>query len=190
LGLFGKVDLGGPAFFFAERTGELRKIDEIERMVTPVLERHGCDLVLATMRHERGGLILRFLIERHGADPDGGAGVDHRLLALVSREIGALLDVEDVLTSHYNLEVSSPGIERPLVRIEDFARFAGREVSVSVSTPASGRRRLRGVLGPVIDGRFSIDTGDGAVVRVAHDDVVRANLVYDPRRIVAKAGDD
>jgi ribosome maturation factor RimP len=167
----------------------MSRVEEIERLVHPVLERHGCELVQASLRRERAGLTLRLLVERRGAEPAAGSGVDHRLLASVSRDVGAVLDAEDAIDAAYNLEVSSPGIERPLVKLGDFARFAGREASVTISTPVHGRRRLRGKLGQVNGDEISISLEDGTVVRIAHGDVVRANLVFDPHGIGANAGE-
>lgn len=167
----------------------MKALEDARKLIAPVLERHGCDLVLATLRRERGGLTLRLMIEARGADPRTGSGVDHRLLASVSRDVSAVLDAGDVVDSRYTLEVSSPGIERPLVQPADFARFRGREAAISTRVPVGGRRRFRGVLGPVAGDSFSIELADGTVVRIAHGDVERANLVYDPNGIGAKAGE-
>ncbi|HUT79281.1 MAG TPA: ribosome maturation factor RimP, partial [Polyangia bacterium] len=146
-------------------------------------------LVLATLRREGTGFTLRLVVEKRGSDPAVGSGVDHRLLASVSRDFGTALDAADVIDSAYDLEVSSPGIERPLVKVEDFVRFRGREVSISTRKPVNGHRRFYGVIGPVSGDELSIELEDGAVVQVAHGDVVRANLVFDPDRIGAKAGE-
>jgi ribosome maturation factor RimP len=89
------------------------------------------------------------------------------------------LDVhEDLLPSGgYRLEVSSPGLERPLVRLADFERFSGREVKVRTHTPIERQRRFRGKLLRVVDKSIELDQ-DGKVLLIPHADIAQANLVY------------
>ena len=116
------------------------KAAEIERIVAPALEAMGYGLVRVRLT---GGHrpVLQIMVERN----------DARALTLddcaeVSRAISALLDVEDPLPGAHSLEVSSPGIDRPLVKPQDFERFAGREAAVETRAPIDGRRRFRGRL--------------------------------------------
>ncbi len=162
---------------------------KIEQVVTPILKRHGCDLVLGTFRRERAGWVLRLLIERHGADPNSGSGVDHRLCMSISREVGTTLEVEETIAQSYTLEVSSPGIERPLVRPEDFKRFTGRRVSAKVRQSINGQRRFKGTLGGITDGEILLDLGEGKTVNIPVETIEKANLVYDPRADLAATGD-
>lgn len=118
-----------------------------------------------------GGTLLRIYIDR----PDG-IGLDD--CEAVSREVGALLDVHDPIKGAYTLEVSSPGLDRPLFTAEHFRRFAGRRARVALEAPLDGRRRFDGsILGVEEDAvRFE---QDGQEVRLPLADIRKANLVYE-----------
>lgn len=154
--------------------------DKIEKLVTPVLEDLGYELVELEYQREQRGWVLRFHL-----DKEGGISLDD--CAEASREISTLLDVEDILTTAYTLEVSSPGIERPLKRLGDFSRFTGRLAKVKTHLPLdpdqSGRQRrtfsgyLRGVENQDVlittDGKRPVD------IRIAFDQIEKANLKFD-----------
>lgn len=95
-----------------------------------------------------------------------------------SRELSALLDVEDPIPGHYVLEVSSPGIDRPLFTAEQFERVVGQEVKVLLKMPLDGRRRLRGKLVAVRDGQIALEA-EGKSFEFAHAMVESARLVPD-----------
>ena len=95
-----------------------------------------------------------------------------------SRELSALLDVEDPIPGHYVLEVSSPGIDRPLFTAEQFARVVGQEVKVLLKAPIEGRRRLRGKLVAVEGARLSFEA-EGKTFEFDHDAVESARVVPD-----------
>jgi len=91
--------------------------------------------------HDQGGKTLQILAERQS---DRELNIDD--CAKISRTISAILDVEDPIKDEYNLEVSSPGIDRPLIRAHDFEDFSGNEIKLTTCTPIDGRRRYRGML--------------------------------------------
>ncbi|AFC85550.1 ribosome maturation factor RimP [Frateuria aurantia] len=95
-----------------------------------------------------------------------------------SREFSALLDVEDLIPGHYVLEVSSPGIDRPLFTAEQFARQIGQEIKILLKMPVEGRRRLRGRLVSV-DGEKLVFEADGKSFEFEHDQVESARIVPD-----------
>src|SRR6185312_12201537 len=111
----------------------------------------------------RGEGLLRLYIDREGEQP---VTVDDCEAA--SREISALLDVDDPIAGHYVLEVSSPGIERPLFNAEQFARFAGQEAKVTLKLPRDGRRRMRGKIVAVDGKRIGVDV-DGTRIDIDED---------------------
>lgn len=113
----------------------------IERLIEPALVAMGYELVRVAMQGGESRPTLQVMAERK----DGVAmSVDD--CADISRTISALLDVEDPIASAYTLEVSSPGIDRPLVKRADFERFAGFEARIETVSPVSGRKRFRGRL--------------------------------------------
>src|SRR3546814_4663846 len=113
---------------------------EVERLIGPAIAAMGYDIVRVELS---GGdrLRLQIMAERQS---DGGMSVED--CTQVSRAAAAILDVEDPIDSAYILEVSSPGIDRPLTRLADFDRFAGFEARVETALPIDGRRRFRGRL--------------------------------------------
>jgi len=154
------------------------QLQKIREMVEPVCGQHGLALVDARFCNE-GGRVLKVLIERPGSEPETGAGVTLEDCQLVSRDLSVVLDDREDLAPKdaYRLEVGSPGLERPLFGLEDYARFVGREARVQAVRPIEGRRRFTGVLQGVEGGVVLLEQ-DGEPVRVPHDDIVKANLVY------------
>ncbi len=110
----------------------------VAAIIEPAVAGLGFDLVRVRISGQ-DGCTVQIMAER----PDGTMGVDD--CEAVSRTISPLLDVEDPVPGEYRLEISSPGIDRPLVRPRDFARWAGHEMRVEMATPLNGRKRFRGV---------------------------------------------
>ena len=162
---------------------------EIEAVVLDVLDRHECDLVFATFRREKPGYVLRVLIERRGADPDKGSGVDLGLCSTINRDIGTAIDVSEAIDRAYTLEVSSPGIERPLVRPEDYERFVGRPIALKTERAIDGKRRFKGKLTGFDNGQVILSYGKGRTVSVPFENVKKANLVFEPKGFGANAGE-
>ena len=130
-----------------------RRLAEI---VQPMIEGLGFELV--RLRYMGGKKkTLQIMAER----PDGGIEVDE--CALISRNISAVLDVEDPITDAYALEVGSPGIDRPLTRLKDFETFAGHEAKIETSELIDGRKRFKGVLRGVENGEILIDIEEGTI---------------------------
>jgi len=144
---------------------------QIEQLAGPVAARHGCELVDLSFRRETGGWVLRLFIDR----PDG-VGVD--LCAEVSRDLSAELDVADLIDHKYTLEVSSPGLDRPLTKPADFRRYVGRAVKVRLREPLDGRRKLVGRLSAVSDDgpAVSVEEDDGKTITIPITAIAKANL--------------
>lgn len=141
---------------------------KVRTLLEGPIERLGFDLVAVEWVGDRRGSILRLSIDAPG-------GVDARDCVRVSHHVSPLLDADDPVHSAYNLEVSSPGIERPVQRAEDFERFQGYRVKIRLAE-GPPRRRYTGTIGPIEDGELRILV-DGAEHRVPLDLVERAHLV-------------
>jgi len=146
--------------------------EELSALLAPVIADLALELVGIEFSPNQGGSVLRVYID----EPERGVTIDD--CERVSREISALLDVNDPVAGHYTLEVSSPGLERPLFTPEHFARFVGSEVKLTLNLPLAGRRRFQGLVRAVEGDRITLEQ-DGAPVEIAHANVARANLVPD-----------
>ncbi|HHX87929.1 MAG TPA: ribosome maturation factor RimP [Firmicutes bacterium] len=150
--------------------------DEIERkvssLVEPVLHNYSLELVDLEYSSGRKGYLCIYI------DKPGGATIGD--CETVSREISDLLDMYDPIPHHYVLEVSTPGIERPLRKREDFRRFAGEAVKVYTDCPVNGRRKFIGILTGAGDEMFTLTLEEGDEVELGYDQVTRAHLWYRP----------
>jgi len=155
-------------------------LGRVRAVLAPVFSAHGVALVDLAWLTERTGWTLRITIEREGStgkDPSGGVSLDD--CAEVSRDVSSVLDVEDLIPHRYHLEVSSPGLERPLRTAADFLRFAGQKAKIKLSRPASdGQKVLRGVLADAPAGNVAILV-DGKRIEVPLGDVAEAHLVFE-----------
>lgn len=153
--------------------------ERISAIVAPSLEAMGYDLVRVLLQGNRRR-TLQIMAERR----DGVAmSVDD--CAAISRSVSALLDVEDPIPDAYMLEVSSPGLDRPLTRPQDYERFAGCEANIETARPLDGRKRFRGkLLGLDGEGRLRLvaDTGEWTIPLA---EVARARLVPTDETITA-----
>ena len=147
-----------------------RTTGAIEEMIRPTLAALGHELVRVMVSGSQRP-TLQVMIERVDRRP---VSVDD--CAEVSHAVSALLDVEEPVVGTYVLEVSSPGIDRPLTRPQDFERFSGYEVKVEMRGLVDGRRRFTGQLAGIEDGTILVDTETGRV-RLMFADVAKARLV-------------
>ncbi|MFZ5646313.1 MAG: ribosome maturation factor RimP [Bacillota bacterium] len=140
----------------------------VETMATPVVEDLGLDLVDVEFVKEGGRWLLRVYIDKPG-------GISHDDCEAVSQRLDALLDEKDPIPQSYYLEVSSPGIERPLKKREDFLRFAGHEVQVTTYAPVEGRKKFTGKLGVVDAGTLILEV-EGSSISIPMEQVSSARL--------------
>lgn len=154
------------------------RAEAIEGLVKAPLEAEGFDIVRVIFSGERRPK-LQIMLDRM----DGGTvNVDD--CARASRLVSAVLDVEDPVSGSYVLEVSSPGIDRPLTRLKDFERFAGFEARLELHAAVDGRRRFRGRLLGVEEDRVRLET-DREEIELAFDDILKAKLVLTDELIAA-----
>ncbi|MDT8441315.1 MAG: ribosome maturation factor RimP [Desulfuromonadales bacterium] len=149
----------------------------LEQLVQPVLDDFGLELVELEYKPEGRSMALRIFI-----DKPGGVGLDD--CVAVSREVEAVLEVEDPVRGAYRLEVSSPGLDRPLKKASDFERFAGKAVKIKTREPLDpdqrghSRKTFAGRLLGCSDDLVRLEQTDkrGGVVAIALHDIAKANL--------------
>ena len=147
------------------------RAEEIRDMLAPTVEALGFELLGVEYAPSTGNSLLRLYI-----DAEKGIGIED--CEAVSREVSALLDVEDPIPGEYSLEVSSPGIDRPLFGAAQFARHVGEQAKVSLRIPQEGRRRLQGRIARVEGGTVFI-AEEKAEYAVAEANIEKARLVPD-----------
>jgi len=156
--------------------------NRVADMISAPLREMGFDLVRAHLSGARHP-TLQIMAERHDR-----ANMTVEDCAAISRALSALFDVEDAVEGAYTLEVSSPGVDRPLTRIEDYERFAGHEARVEMHDPHDGRRRFRGRIVGLFGDAVRIDM-DGRQYDLPFGDIQRAKLVMtDELLALADAG--
>ena len=154
------------------------KANEIAALLAPTVASLGLELLGAEYLPSPGGAMLRLYIDAPAAEGEEPRAVTIEDCEAVSREVSAQLDVEDPISSHYTLEVSSPGIDRPLFGAAQFARFVGESAKVTLRLPQDGRRRLQGGIARV-DGENIAFNVDGNELVVRADNIEKARLVPD-----------
>ena len=154
------------------------KANEIAALLAPTVASLGLELLGAEYLPSPGGAMLRLYIDVPAAEGEEPRAVTIEDCEAVSREVSAQLDVEDPISSHYTLEVSSPGIDRPLFGAAQFARFVGESAKVTLRLPQDGRRRLQGGIARVEGENIAFNV-DGNELVVRADNIEKARLVPD-----------
>lgn len=159
------------------------KAVQIATLLTPTVHALGLELLGADYLPSPGGAVLRLYIDTPLGD-ERVVGIED--CEAVSREVSAQLDVEDPITSHYTLEVSSPGVDRPLFTAAQFERFIGEQAKVGMKLPQDGRRRLTGAITAVEGDVITFDVAlrqaqdeRSELVTVAVENIEKARLVPD-----------
>ncbi len=156
--------------------GEASVVEQVRSAAIRVAASFGLEIFDVQFRREAPGMILRVLIDRPGPAARAEESVSVEDCARVSRDLSAVLDVEDVVPTAYTLEVSSPGLDRPLRRPEDYRRFAGRRAKVVMRERVDGQGFFKGRLGGVDGAEVVIEADDGRTHRVPLNLITRANL--------------
>jgi len=149
--------------------------EDIIALIEPVLEAQGLDLVDLEFARLGSRWLVRIYMDREG-------GVTLQDCSDMSRLIGDILDVNDLPPGPYNLEVSSPGLDRPLKREKDFIKYKGKQAKIRLREKLDGSRNFRGVLAGIVEegGRkFVVLEADGKEFRLPMDQILKANLEYE-----------
>jgi ribosome maturation factor RimP len=151
--------------------------EQVVGFVQPILDSMQLELVEIEFARMGKDAVLRLFI-----DKEGGVTLDD--CAGVSRELSAILDVEEVITVNYTLEVSSPGLDRPLKKIQDYERYAGRLVKIRTYEPfpddaGNKRKTFLGTLAGLVDGAVRITLKEGQTASIPLDRIAKANLEFE-----------
>jgi len=144
-------------------------VESVARLADPLCRDEGLELVHVEYQREPGGVTLRIYLDKPG-------GVTLEDCVAVSRQLDDVLDVHAKDLPPYRLEVSSPGIDRPIGKLEDYTRFAGRQAKIRVATPVNGRRNFTGMLAGVVDDMIQLQMDD-TMVCLDFSDILKARLI-------------
>lgn len=148
------------------------RTEAINAIIERVTAREGLELVHWEMVGPRNNSVLRIYIDKPG-------GVTHADCETVSHQVGTLFDVEDIIPNQYVLEVSSPGVDRPLFKRADYERFAGNRVKVRTQQPVNGQRNFRGRLIGIEGETVKLDAENVGEIEIAFDNITKANIEYE-----------
>lgn len=155
--------------------------ERLDAVIEPVVRAHGAELVDVELKNETGW-VLRVYVEKLGAAETRmstkDAAVNLELCSNIARDLSPALDVADPIPHRYNLEVSSPGVERPLKKDADFLRFAGEKAKVKLKNAVAGQKVLVGTLGSLEGGVVTLVDGERSYP-VPTADIVSARLVFE-----------
>ncbi len=146
--------------------------DRIRQLIQEVVEGQGYEFVEVEFKGGGNNSILRIFIDKQD-------GISHRDCELVSHQVGTVLDVEDLIPFSYTLEVSSPGLERKLVRETDYTRFEGKLAKIQTRIPLNHQKVFRGRLRGFQDGKVQLELPNGAMLDIPLDVVNEGRLEFD-----------
>ena len=146
--------------------------DRVRRCIQEVVESQGYELVDAELKGGGQNSILRIFIDKP-------AGITHHDCELVSEQVGTVLDVEDLIPSSYTLEVSSPGLERKLVKDSDYTRFDGKLARIQTRIPLNQQKVFRGRLQGLHGGKVRLELSKGDILEIPLDVIQEARLEFD-----------
>jgi ribosome maturation factor RimP len=156
-----------------ENGSESKQFKNFHEGIKDIVESKGYEYVGSELVSEDGRPVLRVLIDSLG-------GLNVKDCETVSRIVGKWLDESDPgLPDRYMLQVSSPGVERPLLRPEDFARFQGKKARVRLREAEKDRKTLAGVIGEVNGGNIIIDDEEAGSIEIHFENIAKANLVFE-----------
>ena len=168
--MYVKSGAAGPLFYFEPKMSTKSVlIEQIEELATPVLQEHGAELVYVEFVHEHGQWVLRFFL-----DKPGGITLDD--CATISEHLSRNLDATNLISQSYSLEVSSPGLYRPLRKEKDFERFKGERADIQLYAPLNGRRHFRGTIEGVAEGQVQVKDVSEQIFSLPLSGIAKAKL--------------
>lgn len=153
--------------------------DRIESLLRETISDLGYEIV--RVKYFNQSKVLQIMI-----DHKSGAAITVDDCEVVSNTVTAILDVDDPIASHYHLEVSSAGLDRPLVKIEDYIRFKGSAIKIKVSALVEGIGNFKGIIEEVIANSIVISLDNQQKIKIEFDNIVSANLIIDTNKLFNK----
>ncbi len=164
-----------PTFLLGGSVTAMRQAvaSKIEEIAQRVAESEGMEVVEVEVLGGGKSRLVRIFIDKPG-------GVTHGDCELVSEQVGAILDVDDVVPGgRYTLEISSPGVERKLLKTSDYERFQGKKVKLTLREPVQDQRHWEGTLAGMTDGMITLDAEGGKTVQFRFEQVLKAHLKFE-----------
>jgi ribosome maturation factor RimP len=146
--------------------------DRVRRLIQEVAESQGYELVDAELKGGGKNSVLRIFIDK-------ASGITHHDCELISEQVGTVLDVEDLIPFAYTLEVSSPGLDRKLVKESDYTRFGGKLARIQTRIPLNQQKVFRGRLQGLQDGKVRLESSNGDLMEIPLDVIHEARLEFD-----------
>ena len=146
-------------------------VESVRNLALPILEESGLELVDIEYLREPNGWVVRLFIEKED-------GITLQECTAVSRELGYLMEVKEVIDHPYNLEVSSPGLDRPLKTEKDFQRFSGKKATIKTAEPLDGRRNFKGTICSFENGAVTL-AHEGESWTIPLEAIAKAKLIYE-----------
>ncbi len=144
-------------------------ISSVKELAVPILADNNIELVDVEYKVEMGRRVLRLFIDKEG-------GITLGDCERVSREVSAILDVKDIMPHTYSLEVSSPGLDRPLVKKDDFVRYKNKKARIKTKTPIQGRRNFSIVIEGVKDEYVVVRDSENRILEIPIENIEKARL--------------
>jgi ribosome maturation factor RimP len=182
-----RTPIRGPRFFLPMPNLASSRIDHFDRarllaVLEPIVLAHGAEMVDFEWKSEPGGWVLRIFVEKQGSAAANlsteEASVGLELCAAVARDLSPALDVANLVDHRYHLEVSTPGVERPLRGPHDYARFEGKKARLKLKGGIAGQKVVTGILGPLTESSVSVNIGSKSH-DIRFDDILFGQLVFE-----------
>jgi ribosome maturation factor RimP len=156
--------------------------ERLDAVIAPVARAHGAEVVDLEFKSDQGGWVLRVFVEKLGAADSNldtrSAAIDLELCSNIARDLSPALDVADLIPHRYNLEISSPGIERPLKKERDYVRFAGKKAKLRLHEASQGEKVVTGILEGCEAGKVRLADGHRRH-EIPLEQIASARLVFE-----------
>ncbi len=150
----------------------MNKLQALQALIEPIVQEQGLELVDMQYQKEGKNWFLRIFI-------DNADGISHKECTRVSQALDPVLEEQEIITESYILEVSSPGLNRPLKKEKDFVRFAGKKIVVKTEEAVANQKTFTGILLGIEDGEVQMELADGSPVGISLDNIKKANLTVE-----------